>query len=177
MPPPWGRCPRAPVLMWPGGGSPRPVRPGIKTWWDPSRMCDHSGIRLPKAAMTGELVLCWLSELWGERSGYKRRFDSYQKMKATLRASKKNMLIDRILLWPGHTLLYWVVNCASPSHLLPAQYFSGVHIFDNIFYKFRDPKSAIKQEASTMTSDAVRLPSLPVILLLTILMTASRHLM
>ena len=61
------------------------------------------------------------------------RFDSYQKMKATLRASKKNMLIDRILLWPGHTLLYWVVNCARPSHLLPAQYFSCVHIFYNIF--------------------------------------------
>lgn len=41
----------------------------------------------------------------------------------------------------------------------------------------RDPKSAIKQEASTMNGGTVRLPSIPVILFLTILMTVSRHLM
>ena len=40
-----------------------------------------------------------------------QRFDSYQMMKATLRADKKNMLIERILLCPGHPLLYWDVNC------------------------------------------------------------------
>ena len=53
------------------------------------------------------------------------RFDSYQMMKATLRADKKNMLIERILLCPGHTLLHWDVNC----FLL----IFFVHIFDNIF--------------------------------------------
>ena len=53
------------------------------------------------------------------------RFDSYQMMKATLRADKKNMLIERILLCPGHTLLHWAVNC----FLL----IFFVHIFDNIF--------------------------------------------
>ena len=98
-----------------------------------------------------------------------QRFDSYQMMKATLRADKKNMLIERILLCPGHTLLHWDVNCFLLIFL--CTYFT---IF---FSEFRDPKSAIKQEASTMNGGPVRRPSLPVILFLTILMTVSRHLM
>lgn len=155
--------------MWPGRGSPRSRRRPV-TLCDPSRMCDHSSIRLPKAAMTGErVVLCCLSELGGASSGYKPEiwFISNDESNFESRQEKYADWKNSVMPWSYITAL----SC----QLLPANIFCA-HIWQ-YFYKFRDPKSAIKQEASTMNGGAVRLPSLPVILLLTILMTASRHLM